>query len=58
MLRCAVLVSGGGTNLQALIDARKEGRLADTEFVLVFSNRKDAFALQRAKDAGIRGSAL
>ena len=54
MLRCAVLVSGGGTNLQALIDARKEGRLADTEFVLVFSNRKDAFALQRAKDAGIQ----
>ena len=53
MLRCAVLVSGGGTNLQALIDAGKDGRLTDTEFVMVFSNRKDAFALQRAKDAGI-----
>ena len=51
--RIAVLVSGGGTNLQALIDAEKRGELPDGEIVLVVSNNPDAYALQRAKDAGI-----
>jgi phosphoribosylglycinamide formyltransferase-1 len=50
--RAAVLVSGGGTNLQAIIDARSNGTL-DIELVLVISNRADAFGLRRAQDAGI-----
>lgn len=52
MLKIAVLVSGGGTNLQSLIDATKEGRIKG-EIVLVVSNRKNAYGLQRARDAGI-----
>ena len=52
-IRIAVLVSGGGTNLQALIDAEKRGELPSGELVLVVSNKKDAYALTRAKDAGI-----
>jgi phosphoribosylglycinamide formyltransferase-1 len=51
--RVAVLVSGGGTNLQALIDARESGRLKSGELSLVVSSRADAFALERAKNAGI-----
>mgnify|MGYP002734739461 CR=1 FL=1 len=46
--RIAVLVSGGGTNLQALIDAEKSGKLKSGSICLVISNKKDAFALQRA----------
>ncbi|MCR5808212.1 MAG: phosphoribosylglycinamide formyltransferase [Clostridiales bacterium] len=53
--RAAVLVSGGGTNLQALIDAEKRGELKSAELSLVVSNRADAFALQRAENAGIEG---
>ncbi len=53
MLKIAVLVSGGGTNLQAIIDAIREKRLTNTEIVLVLSNKADAKALQRAKDNGI-----
>ena len=53
--RIAVLVSGGGTNLQALIDAQKRGDLKSGEIVLVVSNVKSAFALERAKNAGIDG---
>lgn len=49
----AVLVSGGGTNLQALIDAQKRGELGRGEIKLVISNRKNAYALQRAEDNGI-----
>lgn len=49
----AVLVSGGGTNLQALIDAQKSGILKSGEIKLVVSNKADAFALQRAANAGI-----
>lgn len=52
--RIAVLVSGGGTNLQALIDAQNEGVIASGEIALVISNNPGAFALERAARAGIR----
>lgn len=52
----AVLVSGGGTNLQALIDARRAGALPSGEIVLVISSRADAYALERAKTAGIESA--
>nr|AIF26060.1 putative phosphoribosylglycinamide formyltransferase [uncultured bacterium Ad_125_D08] len=51
--RIAVLVSGGGTNLQALIDAAARGELPHGELALVVSNRRDAYALERARKAGI-----
>ena len=51
--RIAVLVSGGGTNLQAILDAEKRGEIPDGEIVLVLSNNPDAYALQRARDAGV-----
>ncbi|MBP5686619.1 MAG: phosphoribosylglycinamide formyltransferase, partial [Clostridia bacterium] len=51
--KVAVLVSGGGTNLQALIDAEKNGIIKDGKISLVLSNKKDAYALVRAKNAGI-----
>lgn len=54
MLRVAVMVSGGGTNLQAIIDAVESGRITNTEIVAVISNNKGAYALERAKKAGIR----
>lgn len=50
----AVLVSGGGTNLQAIIDAQKNGELVSGEVVLVVSNNENAFALERAKNHGIK----
>lgn len=53
MLRIAVLVSGGGTNLQAIIDRIADGTITNTEIVVVISNNKNAFALQRAGKAGI-----
>lgn len=49
----AVLVSGGGTNLQALIDAQRSGILKSGRIVLTISNRSDAYALNRARGAGI-----
>ena len=49
-----VLVSGGGTNLQALIDAQNNGIIKNGEIKLVISNNKDAFALKRAEKAGIK----
>ena len=49
----AVLVSGGGTNLQALIDAQNEGIIKSGEIKLVISNNSSAYALERAKNAGI-----
>lgn len=49
----AVLVSGGGTNLQALIDAQTSGVIHSGKIVLVLSSRPDAYALERAKKAGI-----
>lgn len=51
--RIAVLVSGGGTNLQALIDAQSNGVLKSGEIVAVISSKPDAYALERAKKAGI-----
>ncbi len=55
MLRVLVCVSGGGTNLQAIIDAEKAGDLGDTKIVRVISNNPGAYALERAKAAGIEG---
>lgn len=52
--RISVLVSGGGTNLQALIDAQQNGIITSGEISLVVSNNPDAFALERAKKAGIK----
>jgi len=51
--RIAVLVSGGGTNLQALIDAKGRGEIPEGEFAAVISSSPDAFALKRAEGAGI-----
>jgi len=51
--RIAVLVSGGGTNLQALINAQNSGIIKSGEITLVISNKPDAYALERAKAAGI-----
>ena len=53
MLKVAVLVSGGGTNLQAIIDAEKDGKITNAKISLVISNNKNAYALERAKNAGI-----
>lgn len=53
-VRIAVLVSGGGTNLQALIDAERSGIIENGEIVLVICNRKSAYAAERARNAGIR----
>ena len=53
MKRIAVLVSGGGTNLQALIDAQKSGIIRSGEISLVIANNADAYALTRAANAGI-----
>lgn len=53
MLRVAVMVSGGGTNLQAIIDAVKAGTITNTELVAVISNNAGAYALTRAKDNNI-----
>ncbi len=55
MLRTAVLVSGGGTNLQALIDASARGEMPHVELALIVSSSANAYALERAKKAGIRG---
>ena len=56
--KIAVLVSGGGTNLQALIDAQKRGELGNGEITCVISSKADAYALTRAKDNGIKGRTL
>lgn len=57
-VKIAVLVSGGGTNLQALIDAEARGEIPDGKISLVLSNNPNAFALERAKKAGIEAIAL
>ena len=56
--RIAILVSGGGTNLQALIDAQGRGELVNGRISAVISSTPDAFALERAKNAGIPGYVL
>ena len=53
MLRVCVCVSGGGTNLQAIIDAIDAGRITNAQLVRVISNNKGAYALERAKNKGI-----
>lgn len=53
MLKIAVLVSGGGTNLQAVIDAIDSGTITNAEITVVISNNKNAYALERAKNSGI-----
>ena len=56
--RVAVLVSGGGTNLQALIDAERDGIIKSGKITLVVSNKPDVYALERAKNAGIRAEVI
>lgn len=58
MIKISVLVSGGGTNLQALIDKIESGELQGVEIVQVISSREGAFALKRAEQAGIRGKVV
>jgi phosphoribosylglycinamide formyltransferase-1 len=56
--RIAVLVSGGGTNLQALIDAQNSGIIKSGEICVVISNNRNAYALERASKAGIAGEVV
>lgn len=58
MKNIVVLVSGGGTNLQALIDAEKRGEIADGKITCVISSKSDAYALERAKQNGIKTRVL
>lgn len=58
MLRVGVLVSGGGTNLQAIIDAVKSGDITNASIEVVISNKKDAYALTRAKENGIAAESV
>ena len=55
MLNVVVLVSGGGTNLQAIIDAVESSAITNTKITGVISNNKNAYALERAKNHGVRG---
>ena len=56
--KIGVLVSGGGTNLQALIDAEKRGELGNGKITLVIASKPDVYALERAKNNGIEGKVL
>ena len=56
MLRIGVMVSGGGTNLQAIMDAMDSGRITNTELAVVISNNANAYALERARLRGIPGN--
>ena len=58
MLRAAVLVSGGGTNLQAIIDAKRAGKIPSAELALVVASNASAYALTRAENAGIAHAVL
>lgn len=58
MLKLAVLVSGGGTNLQAIIDKIENGTIENAKIEVVISNKKDAYALERAKNHGIESEYL
>lgn len=57
-VRIAVLVSGGGTNLQALLDAQEQGSLHSGKIALVLSDHTDAYALQRAENHGVKAIAI
>lgn len=54
-MRIAVLVSGGGTNLEAILEGIEQGTITNTEAAVVISNKKDAYALERAKNHGVEG---
>ena len=58
MVRAAVLVSGGGTNLQAIIDAKRAGKIPSAELALVVASNASAYALTRAETAGIAHAVL
>ena len=58
MLKVCVCVSGGGTNLQAIIDAIKDGKITNAKIDTVISNNADAYALERAKQNGINALCL
>ena len=58
MVRAAVLVSGGGTNLQAIIDAKRAGKIPSAELALVVASNASAYALTRAENAGIAHTVL
>lgn len=58
MLKIGVMVSGGGTNLQAIIDAIETGKITNTEIRVVLSNNQNAYALERARKAGIEAVCL
>ena len=58
MLRIGVLVSGGGTNLQAIIDSVENGTITNTEIAVVISNNAGAYALERAKNHGIAAECI
>ena len=58
MLKLAVLVSGGGTNLQAVIDGIEAGTITNAVIDVVISNNKNAYALERAKKHGIEAKAI
>ena len=58
MVRAAVLVSGGGTNLQAIIDAKRAGNIPSAELALVVASNASAYALTRAENAGIAHTVL
>ena len=58
MLRIAVMVSGGGTNLQAIIDAIKSGEITNTQIAAVISNNANAYSLTRAKENGIKAMCI
>ncbi|SHK50465.1 phosphoribosylglycinamide formyltransferase [Hespellia stercorisuis] len=58
MLRVLVLVSGGGTNLQAVMDAVKAGNITNAEIIGVISNNKNAYALERAQKAGVASACI
>ena len=58
MLKITVLVSGGGTNLQAIMDAIEDGRISNAKIEVVISNNQNAYALKRAADRGIKNSCI